>query len=43
MPGQSFAIGVQWHPEEDSVDGRLFAALVEAAKRYRERLKEGMS
>jgi gamma-glutamyl-gamma-aminobutyrate hydrolase PuuD len=43
VPGQSFAIGVQWHPEEDSVDGRLFAALVDAAQRYRERLKEGMS
>ena len=43
VPGQSFAIGVQWHPEEDGVDGRLFAALVDAAQRYRERLKEGMS
>jgi gamma-glutamyl-gamma-aminobutyrate hydrolase PuuD len=43
VPGQSFAIGVQWHPEEDSVDGRLFAALVDAGQRYRERLKEGMS
>jgi len=43
VPGQSFAIGVQWHPEEDSADGRLFAALVDEAKRYRERLKEGIS
>ena len=43
VPGQAFAVGVQWHPEEDSVDGRLFAALVDAAQRYRERLKEGMS
>ena len=43
VPGQSFAIGVQWHPEEDGADGRLFAALVDAAQGYRERLKEGMS
>ncbi len=35
--GQSFAVGVQWHPEEDSGDTRLFAALVDAAGRYRER------
>jgi gamma-glutamyl-gamma-aminobutyrate hydrolase PuuD len=43
VPGQAFAIGVQWHPEEDSEDARLFAALVEAAGRYRQRLREGMS
>ena len=43
VPGQSFAIGVQWHPEEDSADGRLFAALVEAAQRYRERVRGGVS
>ena len=43
VPGQSFAIGVQWHPEEDSVDGRLFAALASAGQRYRERIREGMS
>jgi gamma-glutamyl-gamma-aminobutyrate hydrolase PuuD len=35
--GQSFAVGVQWHPEEDSEDDRLFAGLVAAARRYRER------
>ncbi|HEX6871366.1 MAG TPA: gamma-glutamyl-gamma-aminobutyrate hydrolase family protein [Micromonosporaceae bacterium] len=29
-PDQSFALGVQWHPE-DTDDHRLFAALVEAA------------
>ena len=28
-----FAVGVQWHPEEESRDGRLFVALVEAARR----------
>jgi putative glutamine amidotransferase len=27
-----FLLGVQWHPEEDSTDVRLFQALVEAAK-----------
>jgi anthranilate synthase component 2/putative glutamine amidotransferase len=43
VDGQSFAVGVQWHPEEDSGDIRLFAALVDAAGRYRERLKGGGS
>ncbi|HEX9042146.1 MAG TPA: gamma-glutamyl-gamma-aminobutyrate hydrolase family protein [Trebonia sp.] len=43
VPGQSFAIGVQWHPEEDGEDGRLFAALVSAGQRYRERIREGVS
>ncbi len=28
-------IGVQWHPEEDATDDRLFAALVDEARRYR--------
>jgi gamma-glutamyl-gamma-aminobutyrate hydrolase PuuD len=41
--GQAFAVGVQWHPEENSQDDRLFAALVGAAQRYRERLGEGVS
>jgi anthranilate synthase component 2/putative glutamine amidotransferase len=31
----AFAVGVQWHPETDH-ELRLFAALVEAAARYRE-------
>jgi putative glutamine amidotransferase len=30
--GSGFAVGVQWHPEEDRADGRLFVALVEAAR-----------
>jgi gamma-glutamyl-gamma-aminobutyrate hydrolase PuuD len=34
---------VQWHPEESSQDTRLFAALVDAGQRYRERLREGGS
>ena len=41
--GQAFAVGVQWHPEEDSEDTRLFAALVAAGQQYRERLREGVS
>jgi gamma-glutamyl-gamma-aminobutyrate hydrolase PuuD len=43
VPGRGFAVGVQWHPEENSADVRLFAALVEAGRRYRERLREGVS
>jgi putative glutamine amidotransferase len=34
--GVDFGIAVQWHPEEDAVDDlRLFAGLVDAAKKYR--------
>ena len=28
LTGDVFAVGVQWHPEEDGMDRRLFAALV---------------
>lgn len=31
LPGR-FALGVQWHPEEDGLDRRLFAALVGEAR-----------
>ncbi|SFA88789.1 putative glutamine amidotransferase [Amycolatopsis marina] len=31
LPGERFVLGVQWHPEQDSADLRLFGALVEAA------------
>lgn len=31
LAGPDFVVGVQWHPEEDGVDRRLFQALVEAA------------
>ena len=31
LPGE-FVMGVQWHPEQDTDDVRLFAALVEAAR-----------
>jgi putative glutamine amidotransferase len=32
--GGDFVVGVQWHPEEDLDDLRLFAGLVEAAGTY---------
>lgn len=32
-PGSGFVLGVQWHPEQDVADRRLFAALVDAAVR----------
>ncbi|MGD0810832.1 MAG: gamma-glutamyl-gamma-aminobutyrate hydrolase family protein [Acidimicrobiales bacterium] len=35
VEGHDFAIGVQWHPEDDQDDDRLFVALVEAASRHR--------
>jgi putative glutamine amidotransferase len=34
VAGAGFAIGVQWHPEENPADPRLFMALVEAAGHY---------
>jgi putative glutamine amidotransferase len=40
IDGATFAVAVQWHPEEDSEDDRLFAALVAAGRQYRERRKE---
>ena len=33
--GHRFAIGVQWHPEDNPGDDRLFTAFVEAAAHYR--------
>ncbi|WP_216216002.1 gamma-glutamyl-gamma-aminobutyrate hydrolase family protein [Amycolatopsis aidingensis] len=35
LPGESFVLGVQWHPEQDQDDLRLFAALVAAARAFR--------
>lgn len=32
LPGDAFVLGVQWHPEQDTVDRRLFAALVAASR-----------
>jgi len=34
LPGQSFVLAVQWHPEESLDDLRLFSAIVEAAQAY---------
>ncbi|OLP02708.1 gamma-glutamyl-gamma-aminobutyrate hydrolase [Mycolicibacterium porcinum] len=34
LPGDTFVLGVQWHPEETLDDLRLFAAVVEAARTY---------
>jgi putative glutamine amidotransferase len=31
LPARRFVLGVQWHPEQDAADRRLFAALVDAA------------
>ena len=35
VAGQEFALGVQWHPEDNPDDDRLFEALVEAAAAHR--------
>lgn len=35
--GARFGVCVQWHPEEDRADRRLFASLVEAARERRDR------
>lgn len=37
LPGAPFVLGVQWHPEQDEVDRRLFAALTDAAGTREER------
>jgi putative glutamine amidotransferase len=37
IPGRGFAIGVQWHPESNDLDDRLFKSVVEAAAAYRRR------
>ena len=34
LPGDTFVVAVQWHPEERLSDLRLFAAVVEAAKAF---------
>jgi len=35
VEGIPFGVAVQWHPEQNPDDLRLFAGLVEAAKEYR--------
>jgi putative glutamine amidotransferase len=37
LDGVPFGLGVQWHPEENSADRRLFAGLVDAARTHRTR------
>jgi putative glutamine amidotransferase len=32
IAGHRFAVGLQWHPEDDPTDRRIFAALVDAAR-----------
>nr|WP_260745341.1 gamma-glutamyl-gamma-aminobutyrate hydrolase family protein [Mycobacterium sp. SMC-2] len=34
LPGDSFVLAVQWHPEQSLDDLRLFAAIVDAARSY---------
>ena len=41
VDGSSFAVAVQWHPEEDREDTRLFAALVSAGQQYAAGLRRG--
>ena len=33
--GEGYVVGVQWHPEENAADKRLFAGLVAAASAFR--------
>jgi gamma-glutamyl-gamma-aminobutyrate hydrolase PuuD len=37
LAGRTFALGVQWHPESNADDDRLFESLVRAATDYRKR------
>jgi putative glutamine amidotransferase len=34
VPGESFVLAVQWHPEKSLDDLRLFEAVVAAARSY---------
>lgn len=40
LDSMPFGVAVQWHPEENPADRRLFQGLVEAAQRYRASRKE---
>lgn len=40
LPGDDYLVAVQWHPEQDSADRRLFLGLVAAAAAYAEHRKE---
>jgi putative glutamine amidotransferase len=37
LPGDSFVLAVQWHPEQSLDDLRLFTAIVDAARSYADR------
>ena len=39
LPERAFALGVQWHPEDNPEDDRLFQALVHAADEHRRALR----
>jgi gamma-glutamyl-gamma-aminobutyrate hydrolase PuuD len=41
VKGKSFALGVQWHPEDNPDDDRLFLALLDAATRYHQNHRVG--
>ena len=43
LPGHRFALGVQWHPEQDGGDLRLFQALVAAAVIRKSEQSQGAS
>ena len=43
LPGHRFALGVQWHPEQDGGDLRLFEALVAAAVVRKSEQNQGAS
>jgi gamma-glutamyl-gamma-aminobutyrate hydrolase PuuD len=43
LPGRRFVVGVQWHPEENREDLRLFAALVAAAVKKKPEESQGAS
>ncbi|MCU4673996.1 gamma-glutamyl-gamma-aminobutyrate hydrolase family protein [Microbacterium fluvii] len=42
-PGDEYLVAVQWHPEENSADRRLFTGLVAAASVYRDRRVEALA
>ena len=43
LPAHRFAVGVQWHPEQDGGDLRLFQALVAAAVVRKSEQNQGAS
>ena len=41
LPGADYLVAVQWHPEEDAADRRLFLGLVAAASAFRAARSDG--